>query len=379
MWKNVNNNTIKKLYTIITKIWDTEDIPEDWKTALIHPIYKKGIKNDPNNYRGISLLPVTYKILSKALQNRLEPQLDPQLGEYQAGFRRARSCVEQILNLKLLIKHQKQRAKNLFVTFVDFKKAYDSIDRETLFNVLEEFGADEKSVAITKQTLSDTKSKVKFQGIISRSFTIRTGVRQGDGLSPLLFNTVLEKVIREWRKETGEKRIKKIRLGYKKDELEIDCLAFADDLAILAESLEDAIEQINILKEIAEKSGLQISFEKTEYITNVNDAPKTMKTKYGKINRVTKFKYLGEIIEANASDKEGITARTRKMETAFQLTKNTYNKKSISINGKLRHYNTVVKPECLYASECLNMNMKGQMEEVAKKERKIMRGKSQEE
>lgn len=184
---------------------------------------------------------------------------------------------------------------------------------------------------------------------------------------------MLEKVIREWRKETGEKRIKKIRLGYKKDELEIDCLAFADDLAILAESLEDAIEQINILKEIAEKSGLQISFEKTEYITNVNDAPKTMKTKYGKINRVTKFKYLGEIIEANASDKEGITARTRKMETAFQLTKNTYNKKSISINGKLRHYNTVVKPECLYASECLNMNMKGQMEEVAKKERKIIR------
>jgi len=81
---------------------------------------------------------------------------------------------------------------------VDFKKAYDSIDRETLFNTLEEFGADDKSTAIIKSTLTNTKSKVKFMGEISEPFEIKTGVRQGDGLSPLLFNCVLEKVMREW-------------------------------------------------------------------------------------------------------------------------------------------------------------------------------------
>uniref|UniRef100_A0A8D9AQU5 Reverse transcriptase domain-containing protein n=1 Tax=Cacopsylla melanoneura TaxID=428564 RepID=A0A8D9AQU5_9HEMI len=137
--------------------------------------------------------------------------------------------------------------------------------------------------------------------------------------------------------------------------------------------MEEATKQINILKEMAERTGLQISFEKTEYLTSVKEAPKQMVTKYGKINRVSKFKYLGEIIEANASDKEGNLLRVRKMETAFQLTRNMYNKKSLSLNAKLRHYNTVIKPECLYASECLVLKIEKQMEDIAKKERKIIR------
>ncbi|KAI5692447.1 hypothetical protein M8J77_000906 [Diaphorina citri] len=98
-----------------------------------------------------------------------------------------------------------------------------------------------------------------------------------------------------------------------------------------------------------------------------------MKTKYGTINRVEKFKYLGEIIQANASDKEANIKRSAKMETAFQLTRNFYNKKSISTNAKIRHYQTVIKPESLYASECLSMHTKNQLEELEKKERKIVR------
>ena len=88
---------------------------------MIHPLHKKGDKTNPNNYRGISLLPVTYKILSKALLNRLEPQADPQIGEYQAGFRKRRSCVEQIWNLRTLLKVR--QTNNTVISFVDFKKA----------------------------------------------------------------------------------------------------------------------------------------------------------------------------------------------------------------------------------------------------------------
>ncbi|KAI5746185.1 hypothetical protein M8J77_000906 [Diaphorina citri] len=373
IWKYAEISTIEKIKEIMKQIWETEKIPEEWKTALIHPLHKKGDKADPSNYRGISLLPVTYKILSKALLNRLECQLDQCIGEYQGGFRKGRSCVEQILNLKLIIKYRRLRNKDIYVTFVDFKKAYDSIDRETLFNILEEYGADAKTVAIIKESLQATKSKIKFMGDISNPFEIKTGVRQGDGLSPLLFNCVLEKVIREWRIISKEVGIQTVRIGVKKDDLEIDCLAFADDLAIFAENIGDAKKQIDILKEVAEKTGLQISFEKTEFISSNTKAPKEMKTKYGTINRVEKFKYLGEIIQANASDKEANIKRSAKMETAFQLTRNFYNKKSISTNAKIRHYQTVIKPESLYASECLSMHTKNQLEELEKKERKIVR------
>ncbi|KAK7792046.1 hypothetical protein R5R35_001680 [Gryllus longicercus] len=79
-----------------------------------------------------------------------------------------------------------------------------------------------------------------------------------------------------------EEGIPKIKIGRKKDNLEIDCIAFADDLAVLAENMEDARRQINILKETAEKAGLQISYEKTEYLTNRKDAPRQITTKYGK-------------------------------------------------------------------------------------------------
>ena len=104
-------------------------------------------------------------------------------------------------------------------------------------------------------------------GDLSEPFEIKTGVRQGDGLSPLLFNCVLEKVIQEWRKQKIENNVDQpIKLG--RTNIKVDCLAFADDLAILARDTATAQKQIEILKEIAEKVGLQISFEKTEYMSN---------------------------------------------------------------------------------------------------------------
>lgn len=374
LWKHANGKFIEKLTETVQNIWITEKIPEDWTTALIHPLHKKGDKTDPNNYRGISLLPVTYKILSKALLNRAEEQLDPEIGEYQCGFRKHRSCIEQIFNLKSVITYLKKRAKEFVIIFVDFAKAYDSIDRETLYKILNELGLDNKTRRLINQTLRNTQSKVKFRGEISKPFNIKTGVRQGDGLSPLLFNCVLEKVIREWRVALKENKIMdRIRLGYKRNNLTIDCLAFADDLGLFADSIEIATKQFELLKEIAEKVGLQISFTKTMFISNIKTAPKKMKTKYGDIQKTDKFKYLGELIEQNVSEKEAIKSRVHKMKLAYHMTRDVYNKKSVSINAKLRHYMTVIRPEALYASECLTLNKKMMTEELEKVERRILR------
>lgn len=79
--------------------------------------------------------------------------------------------------------------KECLYTSVDFGRTYDSVDTEILFNTLEEFGTDYKTVAITKQALTNTKSKIKFCGKILKSFEIKTGVSQRDGLSPLSYST----------------------------------------------------------------------------------------------------------------------------------------------------------------------------------------------
>ena len=90
--------------------------------------------------------------------------------------------------------------------------------------------------------------------------------------------------------------------------------------------METAIKQVELLKESAEKTGLQISFEKTKFMTNIKTAPKRIKTKYGQILRTDSFKCLGEVIQQNVSDKEAINFRV-KLKIAYYLTKDTYNKK----------------------------------------------------
>ena len=372
--KSLGPQSLQEITHIIQEIWQTEKLPNEWKCALIHPLHKKGDKSDVNNYRGISLLPVPYKILSACLLQRTQEQIEPLIGEYQAGFRPHRSCIEQIFNLKSTLKFRAIRNLPTICTFVDFHKAYDSIDRQSLFNILEEYNLDPKTNRLIQQTLTDTTSKIKFAGEISQPFPIKTGVRQGDGLSPLLFNIVLDKVIKEWEKELEKTNIwKPIKLGRQRDNINVTCLAFADDLAILSEDEKTAILQIVILKECAEKVGLQISFTKTEFMTTKHIRAQSLVTKYGTIKKVDHFKYLGEIIEPTGTERLTQKTRELKIRKSYGKVANIYNKKCMSVNTKIRHYTTVIKPESLYASETLNLNFKGDLEKIKKAERKIIR------
>ena len=84
-----------EIHKRITSVWK-EKFPEEWKELIIVPIHKKGDKTDCNNYRGISLLPITYKILSNVLLSRLVPYAKEIIGDHQCGFRRNRSTVDHI-------------------------------------------------------------------------------------------------------------------------------------------------------------------------------------------------------------------------------------------------------------------------------------------
>ena len=95
-----------EIHTLIISIWNKKELPEEWKESIIVPIYKRGVKTDCNNYRGITLLPTTYKILSNILLSRLIPYAEEVIGDHQCGFRRNRSttdhifCIRQILEKK---------------------------------------------------------------------------------------------------------------------------------------------------------------------------------------------------------------------------------------------------------------------------------------
>jgi hypothetical protein len=152
------------------------------------PIYKKGDKTDCSNYRGISLLSTTYKILPNILLSRLTPYAEEIIGDHQCGFRRHRSTTEHRFSIRQILEKKWEYNEAVHQLFIDFKKVCDSIRREVLYNILTEFGIPMKVVRLIKMCLSETYSRVRVGEHLSDTFPIKNGLKQGDALSPLLFN-----------------------------------------------------------------------------------------------------------------------------------------------------------------------------------------------
>lgn len=123
------------IWKVISKVWATETLPDDWKVAVC-PIHKKKDKQDCNNYRGISLLNVVYKKFSNCVLDRIKEKADQIIGHYQGGFRTDRSTTDQIFIIRQLYQKSWEFYKEIHTLYVDFKKAYDSIHRESLLNII---------------------------------------------------------------------------------------------------------------------------------------------------------------------------------------------------------------------------------------------------
>lgn len=128
-----------RIHQLIKDIWNQELMPKTWKKAIICPIHKKGEITDCENYRGIALLDVIYKVLATLLKRRLDKYIEPLLGDYQGGFRRNRATTDQIFMMKQVLNMCQEYNIPIYLLFVDFKKAYDTIDRREVLETLEEF------------------------------------------------------------------------------------------------------------------------------------------------------------------------------------------------------------------------------------------------
>ena len=111
---------------------------------------KKGDLSNCNKWRGITLLSVPGKVLCATLLNRVKDDLDKRLREEQAGFRSGRSCSEQILTLRNIIEQSCEFNQKVFINFVDFKKVFDSIHRESVWKIAKIYGIPEKYINIFK-------------------------------------------------------------------------------------------------------------------------------------------------------------------------------------------------------------------------------------
>ncbi|PIO59352.1 hypothetical protein TELCIR_19187 [Teladorsagia circumcincta] len=139
---------------------------------------KKGNLSDCGKWRGITLLSVPGKTFCTVLLRRLRTAIDERLREEQAEFRTGRSCREQIFTLRNIIEQCVEYCQPIFINFVDFKKAFDSVHRESLWSVLRTYGVPQPFISIFKNLYLNSSCCVRTDTGYMPFFQIDTGVRQ---------------------------------------------------------------------------------------------------------------------------------------------------------------------------------------------------------
>ena len=167
-----------------------------WTKGCILPFPKKGDLGLAKNCRGITLTSIAAKIYNALLRNRIEPKIDNILRKNQNGFRRNRSTTSQILTIRRIL--EGVRAKNLQASllFVDFSKAFDSIQRGKMEQILLAYGLPKETVAAITILYRNIKVKVRSPDGDTEYFDIVVGVLKGDTLAPYLFIIGLDYVLR---------------------------------------------------------------------------------------------------------------------------------------------------------------------------------------
>ena len=129
--------TARIMTKLFERIWKEEKVPDEWLKGIITKIPKKGDRTVCDNCRGVTLLNIAFKIFARCIFERIQGPIEETLRKNQAGFRRGRSCADQIFVLRKLLEQSVEYQKALIVNFVDFEKAFDSVFREALWGYAE--------------------------------------------------------------------------------------------------------------------------------------------------------------------------------------------------------------------------------------------------
>ena len=289
------NDIGKSLTHLFNTILSSGNYPEDWSFGFITPIHKKGNKTDPENYRGITVLSCLGKLFNSILNNRLIKYLEDNniLKDEQAGFRKGFRTTDNIFTLKTLIdkyaRSQKKKKNNvLFSCFIDFKSVFDRISRTKLLHKMQKVGITGKFLSVISSVYSSDKSCLKIGNKIAESFQCHNGVKQGDILSPALFNLYLHDLPEQFETVNDPVYL---------DGRAIDCLLYADDLIVVSQTAEGLQGSLSKLQEFCSFNSMTINSDKTKIVL-FNKPGKKLSRYHFHINgehidMATSYKYLG--------------------------------------------------------------------------------------
>jgi len=253
---------VNAIVELIQLVWRTGDVPVDWQRTIMVSLRKNPRKAlDPGNCRGISLTSIPSRILTHIIQCRSSAaDILPQ----QIGFRRAHSCSQAHLIVRHMISSTNATGQPLVLAFIDLKRAFDSIDRSKLRQVLGLYGFGDTTKTLIERLWEDEVVLRYPDRSYSEPFHTKVGVKQGCVFSPFAFNAYIN---------IGLSRALPRLHGITAFDTQgtssiLKALAYADDLVLFATSAEAMSQNLEALADAMAPLGLRINHTKTHVLYN---------------------------------------------------------------------------------------------------------------
>ncbi|XP_051858122.1 uncharacterized protein LOC127565084 [Drosophila albomicans] len=310
LFKAAGDMLVGSMHQLISKIWLTESMPEDWNLSMICPILKK------------------------------------------VQFRPGKSTVDQIFTLRQILEKSYENQIDTYHLFVDYKDAFDSPRRDRLYAAMSELGIPAKLTRLYRMTLSNTISSVKVGSGQSETFTTKCGLRQGDSLSCILFNILMESIIRK----AGVHRTGTILTNRC-----VQLLGYADDIDIIGRTKRDVTGAFMAIKEESAKVGLAVNMEKTKFMVCSSRESRRLDSQLTAENysfgSVKEFIYLGTAITSTNDVSLEIRRRITLANRCYFGLSRQFNSRALSRRTKTTLYKTLILPVLLYGAECWTVTL----------------------
>ena len=332
---------LNPLTHIINLSLKTNKFPDVWKQAMVIPIFKTGARDQPGNYRPISLLPILSKVLEKIASFQMREYLENNklISERQFGFRSGTSTDQILLQLVNKIRHllTQENSRSVTLSALDIKKAFDCVNHNILLTKMQHLlNFSSSAISFIKNYLTNRVQAMKANGVLSTTKSVFTGVPQGSVLGPLLF------------------------IAFINDLAEMnDCYLFADDCLLLTSGPNSWKATANMEQSITSASKwydqnlLVMNASKTDVMTVSKSKDEAPHLKFQAIafKQSDKIKYLGVILDKNLNFKPHIKKMKQKLYpiiTSFER-----NRKFLSSSLAALWYKGLIRPNLEYCAPLL--------------------------
>lgn len=316
-------------HKIFNYIYDSGKLPDDFLRSVFITLPKKPGAVDCKDFRTISIMSHSVKILLRIIIERIRSKLRPEISDEQFGFMPDKGTRNAIFILRMLCERAMQHQQNIFLCFIDYTKAFDKVQHEELVSLLKEIHVDNKDIQLIKNLYWNQKAAVRVDDVLTDWIKIIRGLRQGCVQSPDFFNLYSEFILRAITDIHG------VKLGG----VNINNIRYADDTTLIASSEEELQKLLDIVKEESGKKGLSINCSKTKsmVISKTTLKPQCrLKIEDERIEEVEHFKYLGSIITSDVRCKKEVKIRIAIAKHKFQEMHSIFVNRNLSMKIKTR-------------------------------------------